>query len=160
VVGGGDTACEEAQFLTRFASKVYLVVRRDELRASKPMQDRVLNHEKIEMLWNSSVTDLRGEGKLESVELTNNETGETSELKLDGLFMAIGHTPNAKFLDGKLETNEKGYLVVKDQTRTNVPSVFVAGDVEDYHYQQAITAAAGGCKAAMDAEQFLAGKKV
>ena len=157
VVGGGDTACEEAMFLTRFAAKVYLIVRRDELRASKPMQKRVHENPKIEILWNRSVTQLNGETVLESVQLTDNQSKKISEMPLDGLFMAIGHDPNTKFLDDILET-DKGYLKVKNNTRTSVKSVFVAGDVSDYHYQQAITAAGAGCMAAMDAEAFLAEK--
>lgn len=156
VVGGGDSACEEAIFLTRFASKVYLFHRRDELRASKPMAKRVLEHEKIEVIWNTSVTELRGENLLSGVELTDTENGEKSELKIDGLFMAIGHTPNTKFLDGSIDTDKKGYIDVRNHTRTNIPSVFVAGDVADHRYQQAITAAGAGCMAAMDVESFLA----
>lgn len=155
VVGGGDTACEEATFLTRFASKVYLVVRRDELRASKPMQKRVMEHEKIEILWNRSVIDLHGEKLLDSVTLSNNEGGDDEKIDISGLFMAIGHTPNTKFLGDLLEKDNLGYLVVKNHTRTSIPSVFVAGDVADHRYQQAITAAGAGCMAAMDAEKYL-----
>lgn len=154
VVGGGDSACEEAMFLTKFASKVYLIVRRDELRASKPMQKRVKANEKIEILWNSSVTALVGENLLSGVELTDTQTKETSDLDLNGLFMAIGHTPNTAFLEGKLETDH-GYLIVKNHTRTSIPSVFVAGDVSDHRYQQAVTAAGAGCMAAIDVETYL-----
>ncbi len=154
VVGGGDSACEEAMFLTKFASKVYLIVRRDELRASKPMQKRVNENPKIEILWNTSVTELKGDNLLSAAELTDTQNGKTKELKLDGLFMAIGHTPNTAFLGGQLETDH-GYLVVRDHTRTKIPSVFVAGDVSDYRYQQAVTAAGAGCMAAIDVESYL-----
>lgn len=161
VVGGGDSACEEATFLTRFASKVYQIYRgpKENMRASKPMQQRVFDHEKIEMIFNQNVTDLRGEGKLESVELTHSDTGEKSELKIDGLFMAIGHDPNTAFLDGQLELLPNKYLKVVNNTRTAIPSVFVAGDVSDHHYRQAITAAGAGCMAALDAEHYLTSKK-
>ena len=158
VVGGGDSACEEAHFLTRFAEKVYLIHRRKELRASKPMQKRVLEHEKIEMIWNQNVTELRGEPNLKSVELTETDTGETSELELDGLFVAIGHTPNTSIFEGQLEMKENGYLVATNNTRTSIPSVFVAGDVSDDHYRQAITAAGMGCMAALDLEHYLVSK--
>ncbi|MDH3324525.1 MAG: thioredoxin-disulfide reductase [Candidatus Peregrinibacteria bacterium] len=155
VVGGGDSACEEAGFLTKFASKVYLIVRRDELRASLPLQKRVKENEKIEILWNSSITDLRGENALEFVELKDNVSGEVKDLPLDGVFMAIGHTPNTKFLGEQLETKH-GFLKVSGFTKTNIPSVFVAGDVSDPIYQQAISAAGAGCQAALDAERYLA----
>ena len=155
VVGGGDSACEEAMFLTKFASHVSLIVRRDVLRASKPMQNRVFDNPKIEVLWNRSVTDLRGEEKLSSIELTNNQDGSTSELAIDGLFMAIGHDPNTQFLEGALPLHDNGYLKVTDHTRTPIKSVFVAGDVSDYHYRQAITAAGAGCMAAIDAERYV-----
>ncbi|MCF7917966.1 thioredoxin-disulfide reductase [Candidatus Gracilibacteria bacterium] len=161
VVGGGDSACEEATFLTRFASKIYQIYRgpREQMRASKPMQQRVFENEKIELIFNKQVTDLRGEGKLESVELTDSETGEKSELKIDGLFMAIGHDPNTSFLDGQLELLPNKYLKVENFTRTKIPSVFVAGDVSDHHYRQAVTAAGAGCMAALDAEHYLTNKK-
>ncbi len=155
VVGGGDSALEEAMFLTRFASRVYLIHRRDEFRASKPMQQRVFENEKIEILWNKSVSDMKGENLLEGIELTDTQTDEKSDLALDGLFVAIGHVPNTKFLKGHLELDERGFLIVDRHTRTKVPSVFVAGDVSDPHYQQAITAAGAGCMAAMDAESYL-----
>lgn len=157
VVGGGDTACEEAMFLTKFASKVYLIHRRDELRASKPMQDRVFKNEKIELVWNKNVTDIIGEGKIDKVELTDSLSDEKSELEISGIFMAIGHTPNTKFLDDQIELLDNKFIKVENHTRTNIPSVFVAGDVSDHHYQQAITAAGAGCMAAIDAEQYLAG---
>ncbi len=159
VVGGGDSACEEAMFLTKFAKKVYLIHRRDELRASKPMQKRVLEHEKIEVIWNQNVTELRGEPVLKSVELTETNTDQTSALEIDGLFMGIGHDPNTKFLEGQINLTPQGYIDVTNHTRTNIESVFVAGDVADHHYQQAITAAGAGCMAAIDVERFLAEKE-
>jgi len=155
VVGGGDSACEEAMFLTKFASKVFLIHRRDELRASKPMQKRVFENEKIEVLWNKSVTGLAGENVLASVELTDTQTQETSDLALNGLFMAIGHDPNTKFLDGVIALDDRGYIKVEGNTKTSLPSVFVAGDCQDWHYQQAITAAGLGCMAGLDAEHYL-----
>lgn len=157
IVGGGDTACEEALFLTRFASKVYLIHRRDELRASKPMQKKVFDHEKIEIIWNKNVTNIMGDGKVERIELTDSNSQEKSEMDISAVFMAIGHTPNTKFLEGQIELLDSGYIKVENHTRTNIPSVFVAGDVSDHHYQQAITAAGAGCMAAMDVEQYLAG---
>lgn len=156
VVGGGDSACEEAMFLTKFAKKVYLIHRRDELRASKPMQQRVFDNENIEIIWNQNVTELRGESVLEEVELTETNTEEKSALKIDGLFMAIGHIPNTKFLDGQIDLLPNGFIDVKNHTHTNISSVFVGGDVADHRYQQAITAAGGGCMAALDAEHYLA----
>lgn len=158
VVGGGDSALEEANFLTRFASKVYLIHRRDEFRASKPLQKRVMENEKIEILWNKSVTDMKGEPALQTVELTDSQTGEKSELELNGLFVAIGHSPNTKFLGKALELDDRGFIKVENHTRTHIPSVFVAGDVSDPHYQQAITAAGAGCMAALDVERYLAEK--
>lgn len=156
VVGGGDSACEEATFLTKFASKVYLIHRRDELRASKPMQKRVLGHEKIEVLWNKQVTDLMGDGLLSSVQLQDTVTNEASTLELNGLFMAIGHDPNTKIFTDFLKTHDNNYLKVENHTRTSIESVFVAGDVADFHYRQAISAAGAGCMAAIDAEHYLA----
>ncbi len=154
IVGGGDSACEEATFLTKFAEKVYLIHRRKELRASKPMQKRVFENDKIEVIWNQNVTDLKGETVLESVELTDTDTGEKSELKIQGLFMGIGHDPSTKFLNDSLELTN-GYIKVKNHTNSSIPSVFVGGDVADWHYQQAITAAGWGCMAALDAENYL-----
>lgn len=158
VVGGGDSAIEEATYLTKFASKVYLIHRRDELRASKIMQDRALNNPKIEILWNKVVTDVLGDEKLTAVTLEDTVTGESSELPIKGLFMGIGHTPVTGFLEGQLELDDKGYIVLQDpyRTTTSVEGVFAAGDVADSVYRQAITAAGMGCKAAIDAERFLA----
>lgn len=158
VVGGGDSAVEEASYLTKFASKVYMIVRRDELRASKIMADRALNNPKIEMLWNSRVADVLGDKVITAVTLEDTKTGEQRELPLSGLFMAIGHTPITGFLDGQLPLDDAGYITLKDPYRstTDIEGVFVAGDVADHVYRQAITAAGMGCKAAIDAERWLA----
>lgn len=155
VIGGGDSACEEAMVLSKFAKKVYLIHRRDELKASLAMQKRVFENEKIELIWNKGVTDLKGKVLLEEVELTDTQTKETSTLTLDGLFMAIGHTPNTKFLEGQIDLNKWGFIEIKDDTRTNVESVFVGGDVADPQYQQAVVAAGSGCMSALDAERYL-----
>lgn len=158
VVGGGDSAAEESTFLTRFAKKVYLIHRRDELRASKAMQDRVFADEKIEVLWNTEIREVRGDQKVNSLALFNNKSGEESELEVDGFFLAIGHEPNSQLLQGQVEMDEDGFVMVKDHTRTSVEGVFVCGDVYDHRYQQAITAAGMGCMAAMDAEKWHAMK--
>lgn len=161
VVGGGDTAMEEAQFLTRFASKVYVVHRRDTLRASKIMQQRAFDNEKIEFLWNKQVTEvLSTDGKVSGVQLEDTQNGETSEQSCQGMFLAIGHKPNTDFLGGQLDTDELGYLVVKNGTYTNLDGVFAAGDVADHVYRQAITAAGMGCQAAIDTERWLEAKGV
>ena len=158
VVGGGDSAVEEASYLTKFASKVYMIVRRDELRASKIMADRALNNPKIEMLWNSKVADVLGDKTITGVTLEDTQTGEQRELPLTGLFMAIGHTPITGFLEGQLDLDDAGYIKLKDPYRstTEIEGVFGAGDVADHVYRQAITAAGMGCKAAIDAERWLA----
>lgn len=158
VVGGGDSACEEATFLTKFAKKVYLIHRRKELSASKPMQQRVFDNPNVEIIWNKNVTDLRGDPVLQKVELTDSDDKTLSELTLDGLFMAIGRTPNTKFLEGHLDIGRGGYLEILENTKTKVPSVFIAGDCSDPHYQQAIVAAGMGCKASLDAEHYLMNK--
>ena len=155
VSGGGDSACEEANFLTKFASKVTLIHRREQLRASKIMQDRVLKNPKVSVLWNTEIEDVLGSDEVTAVKLKNAKTGESSELKLSGLFVAIGHTPNTKIFKGQLEMDETGYLITKGGTKTNIPGVFAAGDVQDHVYRQAITAAGTGCMAAIDAERFL-----
>jgi thioredoxin reductase (NADPH) len=157
VVGGGDSAMEEANFLTRFASKVRLVHRRDSFRASKIMQDRVVNNPKIEIMWNKEITEYRSEnGKsLTSVMLRDTVNGETGELPIDGVFVAIGHTPNTAFLEGQIATDPSGYILLNDFTRTSIEGVFACGDVADTRYRQAITAAGNGCQAAMDAEKWL-----
>jgi thioredoxin reductase (NADPH) len=158
VVGGGDTAVEEATFLTRFASKVTLIHRRDSLRASKIMQDRAINDPKISIIWDTVVEDVLGEDHVTAVKLKNLKTGDVSEFKTEGLFVAIGHKPNTDVLTGKLDLNEKGYVEALDgsETLTRIEGVFVAGDVEDFHYRQAVTAAGAGCKAALEAERYLA----
>ena len=161
VVGGGDTAMEEAQFLTRFASKVYVVHRRDTLRASKIMQQRAFDNEKIEFLWNKQVTDvLSADGKVSGVSLEDTQNGEKSEQACTGMFLAIGHKPNTEFLGGQLDTDDLGYLIVKNGTYTNLDGVFAAGDVADHVYRQAVTAAGMGCQAAIDAERWLEAKGV
>ena len=157
VVGGGDSAMEEALFLTKFATKVYIVHRRDSFRASKIMQDRVLDNDKIEVLWNKEVTEIHGAENVKSVSLVDTKDGSSSELNIDGVFMAIGHTPNVDFLDGLVELDEKGYVKTgfTTETSTSVPGVFAAGDVADSIYRQAVTAAGTGCQAAIDAERWL-----
>ncbi|MEC9473896.1 MAG: thioredoxin-disulfide reductase [Actinomycetota bacterium] len=156
VVGGGDSAVEEATFLTRFASKVYLVHRRDELRASKIMRDRALNNPKIEILWNNEVVEVHGEEKLSGVILENTVTKERASLPVTGLFIAIGHQPNTSLFAGQLDLKNNGYLVTKpNSSETQVPGVFTCGDVQDDYYRQAITAAGSGCMAAIDAERWL-----
>jgi len=155
VVGGGDSAMEEANFLTRFAKKVYLIHRRDTFRASKIMLQRARENPKIEFLLNQQVVELVGTDKLESVKLENTQTQEISTLTLDGLFVAIGHTPNTKFLQGLLTTDENGYLIPKVRTMSEIEGIFIAGDIEDKIYRQAITAAGDGCKAAIDCIRWL-----
>jgi len=158
VVGGGDTAAEEAIFLTRFASKVTLIHRRDQLRASKILQDKVLGHEKIDIIWNSVVTDILADetGRVASIVLKNVLTDEESSPKADGLFVAIGHSPNTALFDKQLDLDPQGYIVTQaDSTKTSISGVFAAGDVQDSIYRQAITAAGTGCMAAIDAERFL-----
>jgi thioredoxin reductase (NADPH) len=158
VVGGGDTALEEATFLTKFGSKVYLVHRRHELRASKAMQDRAFANPKIEFIWNSVVEEVIGEKKVSAVKLRDIVTHSLRTLECSGLFIAIGHTPNTQVFQGQLDMDESGYLVVQPgTTQTNIPGVFAAGDVTDHVYRQAVTAAGMGCMAALDAERYLAG---
>lgn len=158
VVGGGDTAMEEAQFLTRFASKVYVIHRKDTFRASKIMADRTMTNPKIQVIWNTEVTEVLGDDKgMNGVRLKNTATGETSQLALQGLFIAIGHRPNSDLVKGLIHSDENGYLKTKPGTSyTNIPGVFACGDVQDHVYRQAITAAGSGCMAAIDAERWLA----
>ena len=156
VVGGGDSALEEAQFLTKFASKVTLIHRRDTLRASKIMQDRAIANEKIEFLWNAQVTKVIGQEKVEGVEVTDTVNGAVSTLPVTGVFVAIGHRPNTDLFKGVLDMADSGYLTTKPgSTYTNIPGVFACGDVQDHTYRQAITAAGSGCMAAIDCERWL-----
>ena len=159
IVGGGDSAMEEAIFLTKFASSVSIVHRRDEFRASKIMQERALNNPKIDVIWNSTIESMVGDpqnGGLTGVVLKDTLSGETSELECDGVFIAIGHTPNSDLFRGKLDLDEKGYILTgADNTRTSVDGVFASGDIQDTVYRQAVTAAGSGCMAALDAEYFL-----
>jgi thioredoxin reductase (NADPH) len=155
VVGGGDTAFEEATYLTRFATKVHLLHRRDTFRASKIMVDRALNHPKIEVHPNTAVEEVLGESKVEGLRLRDTKTGVEERMDLDGVFIAIGYRPNTEAFRDWLEVDEAGYLVVHDETGSKIDGVFIAGDVHDHRYRQAVTAAADGCKAAIDAERWL-----
>ena len=156
VVGGGDTAMEEATFLTKFASKVYVVHRRDTLRASKPMQERAMKNEKIEFVWDSAVTEiLHGASGVTGIKVENLKTGETTERDTDGLFMGIGHSPNTSFLGGQVKLDDHGFIITGEHPDTNVPGVFACGDVQDSYYRQAISAAGSGCQAAIRAERFI-----
>jgi thioredoxin reductase (NADPH) len=155
VVGGGDSAIEEATFLTKFATTVHLVHRRDELRASKVMQERALNNEKIKFHWDSAVIDIKGDQKVQQAILKNLKTNEETTLDIGGLFVAIGHNPNTELFKEQIELDDKGYVVLKNQTHTNIEGIFAAGDVHDRTYRQAITAAAFGCMAAIDIDKYL-----
>ncbi len=155
VVGGGDTAAEEALYLTKFASNVKIIHRRDELRASKIMQEKVLKNEKIDVIWDSVVEEVLGTDAVTGARLKNVKTGEISDIELEGFFLGIGHTPNTGVFQGKIDMDETGYILIHDGSHTSVPGVFAAGDVADHVYRQAITAAGMGCMAALDAERFL-----
>lgn len=161
VVGGGDTACEEATYLAKLGRKVYMIVRRDEFRASKPMQERVFKTPNIEVLWNSVTDEILGDGNVVTgVRIKNVKTNETREIDIQGFFVAIGHVPNTDIFKGQLDLDEARYLITKpDSTRTNIEGVFAAGDVQDRVFRQAITAAATGCMAALEAERWLAEKE-
>lgn len=158
VIGGGDTAMEEALFLTKYGSRVFIVHRRDELRASKIMQDRVLHHPKIEILWDSAVVAVEGDSVVKSVTIENIKTKEKTKREAGGLFFAIGHLPNTEFLGGQIELHPNGYIKVFKGTQTSVEGVFAAGDVQDHVYRQAVTAAGSGCMAALEAERWLTEK--
>lgn len=157
IVGAGDTACEEAHYLSKLCKKVTMLVRKDEFRASKIMQQRVLNTPNIEVLFNTETVEILGQDGVEGVRVKNNVTGEVSDISVTGFFVAIGHQPNTKFLEGKIELDANGYVkTVPGTTQTNIPGVFAAGDVQDIVYRQAVTAAGTGCMAALEAERFLA----
>lgn len=155
VVGGGDSSMEEANFLTRFCTKVTVIHRRDQLRASKIMQDRAFANPKIKFIWDTAVEDVLGEKEVEGLKLKNLKTGETSIFKAAGLFVAIGHDPNTQLFKGQIETDKNGYILTQEGMKTNIPGVFACGDVQDHVYRQAITAAGTGCMAAIDAERYL-----
>jgi len=155
VVGGGDTAVDEALTLTKFAKEVTLIHRRNELRATKILQDRALSNKKISFVWDSIVEEILGEKRVEGIRIKNVKTGKVSEIATDAVFVAIGHKPNTDIFKGQLELDKNGYVVAKDETKTSVEGVFVAGDVRDARYRQAITAAGSGCKAALDAKKYL-----
>ena len=159
VVGGGDTAMEDSLFLTKFVNSVTIVHRRDQFRASRIMQERVMSNKKIKIIWDSTVEEVQGDAKVTGAQIKNVKSGETSTLKVDGVFVAIGYEPNTKFLKGKLKLDEKGYIVTKDEVETEVPGVFVAGDVADSIYRQAVTAASSGTKAALRVREYLQNMK-
>ncbi len=158
VIGGGDTAMEEATYLTQHASKVTVVHRRDQLRASKIMQDRAFKNPKIDFAWNSEVQEIVGDKSVEGLRLRDAVTGEEKTLPVQGVFVAIGHRPNTELFRGQIDMDEAGYIVAKEHTATNVPGVFVAGDVRDHRYRQAVTAAGEGCMAALDAQEYITGE--
>ena len=155
VVGGGDTAMREAAYLSKLCKKVTVVHRRDQLRAQAALQELVKSKKNVEFVWNTVVDEILGKSKVEGVKLKNTQTGEISQLEVDGVFVAIGHKPNTDFLKGQIELDKAGYIVIHDETRTSVDGVFVAGDVADYHYRQAVTAAGMGCMAVFDVEEYL-----
>lgn len=155
VVGGGDAAMEEALVLSKFASEVTIIHRREEFRASQAMQDHVLGNKSIKIMWNTEVTQMLGEQKLEKIKLKNNKDNSESELEVDGVFVAIGHTPKTNIFTGKLDLDEKGFVKIYDHTKTSVEGIFVAGDVHDMHYKQAVSASGFGCMAALDVLKYL-----
>ena len=157
IVGAGDTACEEASYLSKLCKKVYMIVRREEMRASKIMQRRVLNSPNIEIIWNSMTDEILGETEVEGVRIKNANTGELTEIKVQGFFVAIGHKPNTEIFRDILNLDENGYIITeKGSSRTNIPGIFACGDAQDHVYRQAVTAAGTGCMAALDAERYLA----
>lgn len=162
VVGGGDTAMREANYLSKLCKQVTVIHRRDTLRAQAALQELIKSKPNVNFIWNSTVEEVLGQDKVTGVKIKNTQTGKISEISIDGLFVAIGHKPNTDFLKGQLELDEKGYVVrqLADETRTKVPGVFIAGDLADYRYRQAVTAAGMGCKAAFDAEEYLEGMKL
>ncbi len=160
VIGGGDTAIEEATFLTKFGKSVKIIHRREFLRASKILQEKAFENSKIQFIWNHVVTRIGGNKKIESIDIKDLTTGKIQNLSIGGLFVAIGHEPNTSILKDQLELDDKGYVVLKDSTRTSVEGVFAAGDVHDYRYRQAVTAAGFGCMAALDVEKWLSEKKI
>lgn len=155
VVGGGDSAMEEADVLTKYASEVTIVHRRDSFRASAAMQEKIKNNSKVKILWNTEVQEVGGESKINNLKLKNNKTGEISELSIDGLFVAIGHKPGSEIFKGIIDTDERGFIKIGERSKTNVPGIFVAGDVHDFRYKQAVTAAGYGCQAGMDVLSYL-----
>jgi len=159
VVGGGDSCMEEATFLTKFASKVHIIHRRDTFRASKIMQERALNNEKIEVHWNSTIEDIKGDQKVQQIILKDTKTGENETLEMGGVFVAIGHEPNTELFKKQLEMDENGYIIQKENTETSVKGIFTAGDVHDHRYRQAVTAAGFGCMAAIDVDKYLTEQK-
>ena len=159
VVGGGDTCMEEATFLTKFASKVHIIHRRDAFRASKIMQDRALSNENIEVHWNSEIEDIKGDQKVQQIILKDTKTGENKTLEMGGVFVAIGHEPNTELFKNQLEMDENGYIIQKQNTETSVKGVFTAGDVHDHRYRQAVTAAGFGCMSAIDVDKYLSEQK-
>jgi thioredoxin reductase (NADPH) len=155
VIGGGDTALEEAIFLTKLAKSVIVIHRRNELRATKILQQRAFQNPKISFLWNTIVEDIIGQNKVEGIKIRNTKTDKVTEINCDGVFIAIGHKPNTEIFRGQVEIDDRGYIRRYEETKTNIPGVFVAGDVQDYTYRQAITAAGSGCKASLDAIKYL-----
>jgi thioredoxin reductase (NADPH) len=155
VVGGGDSAMEEAQFLTKFANSVTIIHRRDSFRASKIMQDKTLSNPKIKVIWDSAIEEVLGKEKVEGVRIANLKSGQKKEMKIDGIFVAIGHSPNTKFLNGQLKFDQKGYIATTEEVKTDIEGVFAAGDVVDHLYRQAVTAAGSGAKAAIEARSYL-----
>ena len=161
IVGAGDTAAEEASYLSKLANKVYMLVRRDEMRASKIMQQRVMNAPNIEILWNTETIEVLGEEEVEAVRVKNNQTGEESDIPAQGFFVAIGHKPNTDIFRGQLDMDENGYInTIPGTSKTNVEGVFATGDAQDHVYRQAVTAAGSGCMGALDAERFLSAKEL